>query len=213
MCCELGVDICGFVTEYPLDVPWNLTRKQSGMLLNAVSAPTKSCIVTGSSLEKITTLAEELRPDYVQLHFRETLGDTAELVRMLSPYGIGVIKTIPNSAKDRLEQLGTEIPENCTALLAEAGVSVILVDAREPSNAADTGTVADLSLYHRIKKTSEVPVMLGGGIRADNCRRIIREAQPDIIDVMSGVEQSPGEKSHKLLKELCVSVEGFIPTK
>lgn len=202
MCCELGVDICGFVTEYPLDVPWNLTCEKCGMLLKDVSAPTKSCIVTGGSREKITALAEELRPDYVQLHFRESLADTAEIVRMLSPCGIGVIKTIPNSAEDRLEQFGTDIPGSCAELLAEAGVSVILVDAREPSNAADTGTVADLSLYHRIKKTSEVPVMLGGGIRADNCRRIIREAQPHIIDVMSGVELSPGIKSGRMLQEL-----------
>ena len=51
-CQEAGVDILGFVTEYPLPVPWNLTRQETAALLARVSLPHKSCIVTGGSPEK-----------------------------------------------------------------------------------------------------------------------------------------------------------------
>lgn len=206
MCCDMGVDICGFVTEYPLAVPWNLTRHACQPLIQAAAAPAKSCIVTGGSKEKIIDLALTLRPDYVQLHYRETPEDAASIVRELSPYGIGVIKTIPNSSEERLEQFGTDEPESCAERLWDAGVSIILVDSRGPSNAASAGTAADLSLYRRVKasavRQAACQVMLGGGIRPDNCRKIIEAAHPDMIDVMTGVETAPGIKSSALLKEL-----------
>ena len=202
LCCRLGVDICGFVTEYPLDVPWNLTREQCAPLIRSVSPPARSCIVTGGDREKILSLALALKPDLVQLHFHETLEDTAAIVQTLSPYGIGVIKTVPADAEERLRQFGTEEPALCAELLCEAGVYAILVDGRGPSNAASAGVAADLSLFLRIQAASSPLVMLGGGITSENCRDIVDKVKPEIIDVMTGVEAAPGIKSAKKIAEL-----------
>ena len=62
LCCGLGVDLCGFVTEYPLDVPWNLTRGECRKLLSWAAPHAKRCIVTGGSPEQVFNLARELRP-------------------------------------------------------------------------------------------------------------------------------------------------------
>lgn len=222
MCCTLGVTICGFVTEYPLDVPWNLTREKCAGLLNCMAvpaaempssdqtlpyepyalSPAKSCIVTGGKREKILKLALSLQPDYVQLHFQETIQDVEFLVNVLSPRGIQVIKTVPLSEKERLEQFGVEDPKECARMLSDAGVSIILVDSRGPSNATVGGTATDFTLYEEIRRNAACPVMIGGGITAKNCREIREKVQPDIIDVMSGVEISPGVKSKERILEL-----------
>ena len=39
LCCRAGVDICGFVTEYPVPVPWNLRRERCAELLASLDAP------------------------------------------------------------------------------------------------------------------------------------------------------------------------------
>ena len=205
LCCGLGVELCGFVTEYPLDVPWNLSRADCRRLLSHVTPPAKRCIVTGGSPEKILSLALELRPDLVQLHFRETLDDTAALVRALAPYGIGVIKTIPASPVERIRQFGTEALAPCVRALCGAGVYAILADSRGPDNAAAGGAL-DLSFCRRVCAASSRPVAIGGGITADNCREILRAVRPAILDVMTGVEDAPGVKSRKKLSALTDAV-------
>lgn len=204
----MGVDLCGFVTEYPVEVPWNVSREQCGELMRAAIPPVKSCIVTGGSREQILDLALALKPNLVQLHFRETLEDTACLVRTLAPHGIGIIKTIPTSASERLRQFGAEDVETCVKKLCEAGVYAVLIDSREPSNAADRGVKADLSLCCRVKAAAGCPVMVGGGITHENCREVIEEVAPEIMDVMTGVERCPGVKSAELLSKLCNAING-----
>lgn len=190
LCCRIGVDICGFVTEYPIDVPWNLTRTQCAALLHSVSAPSKSCIVTGGSREKILNLALELRPNFVQLHYHETAEDAAYLVKELAPYGVGVIKTVS--------------PGEDINMLCASGIYALLVDARGPGNAT-AGGAADLDFYCQVQSIATCPVMLAGGITAENVQSVITEAAPDLIDVMTGVELSPGIKSEQKIVSLAAA--------
>ena len=206
MCCNLGVDICGFVVEYPIAVPWNLTREQCAALLPSISADAKSCIVTGGACERIISLALELKPNFVQLHYHETLNDTAAITRALSPYGIGVIKTIPSKKEDRLQQFGTDDAGTCAKLLCSVGVYAVLVDGRESTNAAGIGTKADLSLFAEVSNAVSCPVMLGGGITQKNCHELLKCVTPDIIDIMTGVESAPGIKSEEKTSELIDSM-------
>lgn len=202
MCCRMGVDICGFVTDYPLEVPWNLSRVQCAGLLPYVTSPAKSCIVTGGERDMVISLASVLRPDYLQLHYNETLEDVDAIVRALSPYNIKIIKTIPSSEEERYRQFCTVSPDSCAQKLCRIGVSAILVDSREPSNAASSGSSVNLSLYQTVKSASDCPVMLGGGITPDNCHEIMAKVHPDIIDVMTGVETAYGVKSETLVSNL-----------
>lgn len=202
MCCRLGVDICGFVVEYPIEVPWNLTREECAKLLPYMSKPAKSCIVTGGSAAKVIDLAMALNPDLVQLHYNETLEDTKRIIQALSPLGIGVIKTIPMSGNERLRRFGTSDPGQCAELLNHTGAYAVLVDSRQPNNAAENGSSADLSLFAQVKASSELPVMLGGGITAENLSSITASVSPDIIDIMTGAETSPGVKDHAVVESL-----------
>ncbi len=199
LCHKFGVNIAGFVTEYPLPVPWNLTAVEAKSLLAEVRAPMNSCIVTGGTREKIIALADKLHPDYVQLHYHETLSDAEYIAGVLRSLNIGVIKTLPPSRQERLAQFGTENIRECTKLVNSTGVYALLADTRTPSNAAEHGTSLEADLYQQIKSCAQKPVILAGGITPNNLPQILSSVQPDIIDIMTGVEKSPGVKDRAKL--------------
>ena len=202
LCCDLGVDSCGFVVEYPVAVPWNLTREQCAPLLKDVRSPAKRCIVTGGDRDKIISLANALNPDFIQLHYKETLEDTRYIISKLEGRQIRVIKTIPLSPAERREQFGTSDVASCARALCDAGAAMILMDPRGASTAAEKSSQADFLLFRTAKQAASCPVMLGGGITADNCIAVLKAAGPDVLDIMSGVEQSPGRKSKEKLETL-----------
>ena len=205
LCCRLGVDICGFVVGYPAPVPWNLSPGACAALLPAVRPPARSCIVTGGTPAQVIPLALALRPDLVQLHYRETLADTAAIVRALSPWGIGVVKTVPAAPQERRRQFGTEDAAAIARALEAAGAVMVLVDGRGAEDAA-RGAAADLALFAQVRRAAARPVMLGGGITPDNCRDILAAARPALVDVMTGVETAPGVKSEEKLARLLAQV-------
>ena len=205
-CMECQVDIIGFVVEYPVPVPWNLSREEAGEIIHAVKSPCQSCIVTGGEPAKIISLVKELKPSFVQLHYKETLADTREILDKLEPYGTNVIKTIPIEEEERFYQFGTADLAECTKMLSELDIAAILVDARQPSNAAGESKLIDMDFYKCVKKASAKPVMLAGGITPDNIGDIICQTGAAYFDIMSGVEQYPGKKDRQKLVELCKKI-------
>ncbi|MBR2742950.1 MAG: phosphoribosylanthranilate isomerase [Clostridia bacterium] len=199
---RLHADVAGFVTEYPARVPWNLKRDEAARLIAAAPRGLKTCVVTGGDREKIVGLISALRPDFVQLHYKETLEDTMHIVRALSPLGTGVIKTMPFSRGERLRQFGTDDIRECARLLSDAGVYAILCDPRAPENAAGRSLPADFSLYEAIKDESRVPVILAGGITSENIGEIAKKYDPFMADIMTGAEMSPGVKDELKLREI-----------
>lgn len=205
-CCRSGAAVVGFVTEYPLAVPWNLTEAQCRALLPLVKPPAKSCIVTGGDAGKIISMAERLRPSFVQLHYMETLEDTRIIAKALRPLGIGVVRSVPASGRARLELFGSEKADECARLICAAGVAALLADSRGPENAAEKGRQLEPEFYLSIKRASNRPVMAGGGITPENCRYIVETLHPDMIDIMTGVETAPGVKSEKLIAAIADSL-------
>ena len=207
LCCRKGVEICGFVTEYPVPVPWNLSRDRCAELLPLTRGKAKSCLVTGGEADKLRSLALCLRPDLIQLHAGESLELTAALAADLAPLGIGVIKTVPASPEARLREFGTADPAACGEKLSRAGVYAARADARGPENAASAGLHADPVLFRAVRDAARCLTILGGGVKPDNCKEIIRELDPAALDVMSGVERAPGRKSEALLDSLLAAME------
>jgi phosphoribosylanthranilate isomerase len=192
LCAEYGTDILGFVAEYPHPVPWNLTRAEAKPLIEAVPKDKKTCIVTGGDYEKIVSLALFLKPDYIQLHDGESLETTKRLKETLSPSGILLIKTLfPNT--ENLIETAQEFDK--------LGVSALLFDPRTPENAKKGGS-ADVNAFLQLKAAVSCPVILAGGITPENVLGLIAPADPEIIDLMTGVEESYGVKSADKLAAL-----------
>jgi len=206
LCMNLGVDILGFVTEYPIPVPWNLRRQEAVPLLELVYPPYRSCLVTGGTPEKVIELASSLRPSMVQLHYKETLKDTIIISDALRQLDIDVIKTVPMRVEDRMVQFGTSDTETIVAKLCTTSLYGLLADSRGPANASEGGTPLDLDFSARIINVSSKPVIIAGGINAENVRSVIDKTGAKYIDIMTGVEAGPGAKDAALLSRLLASI-------
>jgi phosphoribosylanthranilate isomerase len=51
-------------------------------------------------------------------------------------------------------------------------------------------------------------VVLAGGLKPDNVASAIRTLAPDVVDVSSGVERSPGVKDPWLMREFYAAATG-----
>ena len=186
MCAELGADILGFVVEYPVEVPWNLTRDRAKRLIKMT--PCATCVVTGGTTEQVLSLASGLMPDMVQLHYQETIEQTADIAEKLGQMGIKTIKAVHNMDEmDRLNQ---------------TRIDAILLDSRTHQNASDCGSVLEVDLYRQTCEKTNKPIILAGGITPENVMWILAQTGADRIDVMTGVESAPGIKDKDKVKKL-----------
>jgi phosphoribosylanthranilate isomerase len=84
------------------------------------------------------------------------------------------------------------------------GESAVLVDAHDPVRRGGTGQTIDWGAVSSLARRR--PVILAGGLRAENVTEAIRLACPAGVDVSSGVESAPGVKDHLKLAAFVAAV-------
>ena len=176
-CVRAGVHTLGFVVEFPVSVPWNLTRKRAKELIQAVPPFVNTCIVTGGAVEKVVSLAEKTRPNVVQLHYEETLEDVKTIARELREIGIKTIKALRIDSEGKCK-FDIDDPTEAAQALSKSGVSAILVDSYTESMPGGTGVMVDLTTFQTIQQASTIPVILAGGLNPDNVQSIVRDVNP-----------------------------------
>ena len=201
LCVRAGVHTVGFVVDYPVPVPWNLTKAQAAKLIAGVPPLVSSCVVTGGPVEEIMAVAKATRPDIVQLHYQETLPEVKELARRLSLLGIKTIKALRIDGEGKCAFALTD-PVMAARALAETNIAALLVDSYTATRPGGTGVTVDLATFKAIREAVTLPVILAGGINPDNVRQIIRQTNPYAIDVLTGVEKTPGQKDQTKVHQL-----------
>tara|TARA_R110002110_G_scaffold415821_2_gene656792 strand:- start:4143 stop:4787 length:645 start_codon:yes stop_codon:yes gene_type:complete len=86
------------------------------------------------------------------------------------------------------------------SIAAYSGSSAILVDSWHPQQAGGTGEGFDWSVLQGLPEDTP-PLVLAGGLHAANIAAAIQQVQPYAVDVSSGVEDSPGMKSGRKIRE------------
>jgi len=193
LCVQAGVQILGFVAEYPEPVPWNLSAAKAGELIRQAPPHIGTCLVTGGPVGKTLRLAKQTCPDFIQLHHKETLAEVRELTGHLKQLGIKTIKALRIDSRGNCD-FEITAPLLAARALAKTGIAALLVDTYTASMPGGTGVRVDLATFRTIQKESTVPVILAGGLNPGNILEIIREAQPCAVDLLTGVEESPGRK-------------------
>jgi phosphoribosylanthranilate isomerase len=132
-------------------------------------------------------LKSTLRPDFIQLHGKET-PERVETVRRRA--GAGVIKVLSIGEAADLDRIGAY----------EGVADLLMLDAKAPPGSATpggTGAQFDWSLTAGRKFAR--PWFLAGGLDAWNVVEAIRLSGAPLVDVSSGVERGPGLKDPSLI--------------
>ncbi|MFL5844250.1 MAG: phosphoribosylanthranilate isomerase [Solirubrobacteraceae bacterium] len=153
-------------------------------------------VFVNSSLDEITALAEMTPLSLVQLHGDEGPSFCTEVARRT---GAKVIKAERIRSKADLQ-----------ALTAFRSVDFHLVDAHVEGMRGGTGQTVDRRIL--IDRLSEVPLILSGGLTAENVGEGVAELHPFAVDVASGTEASPGVKDPEKLRAFAEAVAAADPT-
>jgi phosphoribosylanthranilate isomerase len=127
--------------------------------------------------ETMLRTAEIARLTHIQLH-----GDESNILCGKSP--LPVIKAVRNLIE-------FEKYKNLSA-------TAFLVDSKTAGQFGGTGQKSDWNLCRQV--CEHAPVILAGGLAANNIAPAIAAATPDAVDLSSAVERSPGIKDHQKLR-------------
>jgi phosphoribosylanthranilate isomerase len=207
MCIGAGVDLLGFVTEFPVPVPWNLKRDESLAIIDQVRERVATVVVTSGPVETILEIARMIQPEFIQLHGRETLAEIITLVEKLTKIRVKVIKALSIEQETGEANFEIKDPKQAAQAIEASGVWAITADSKTRSMPAGTGKTMNWSLAAEINQMLKIPMLLAGGLKAENAAQAIAQVKPFGLDVISGVEKSYGQKDPEQVKLFVQSVK------
>jgi len=194
LCARAGADALGFVTEYPVPVPWNLDRSRARELAALAPPFVTTTAVVGGPVCTVLQIAETVRPHFLQLHGDETRKEIESICSATAGMGIKVIKALRIDVDTGKARFALEDPIEAATALAETGISALAVDSKTARRPAGTGVPLDWGVVEKIASTLSIPLILAGGLTVENVSEAVRRVRPYAVDIISGVEKSPGVK-------------------
>ncbi len=148
---------------------------------NVPSSVKKVGVFVNKDVDKVNKIAEELNLGVVQLHGDESPEYCNQMIRP-------VIKVFRVNKKFD------------SIMLKNYQVATFLFDTYNKENHGGTGESFDWQSI--LQLNTETPVILSGGLNADNVLEGIEVVKPSAVDVNSGVETAPGKKDEEKIKNL-----------
>ena len=186
---EAGADALGFVF-HPAS-PRCVTPAQVKGIIGAL--PATVCTVgvfVNLPPDEVLRVADLCGFDFIQLHGSET----PEYCRRFPRERL--IKAV--SLRSEADFVATD----------DYPVRAFLVDARDPVRFGGTGKTCDWNLARRF--AARHPLILAGGLNADNIGAALEEVQPLAVDLSSGVETAPGKKDHDRVRAVVAAVKQYV---
>ena len=207
MAVSAGADSLGFVTEYPVPVPWNISRARSAEL--AASAPpfVTTTAVVGGRVDDMVAIARAVRPHFLQLHGDETLDEIRAVCKALADTGTKVLKALRINVETGDALFPVKDPVEACAFLERSGIAGLVLDSKTSSRPAGTGVPLDWSSLGRVAKRISLPLILAGGLTPGNVKKAIDRVRPYAVDVISGVERATGVKDPRLMRDFVNAVK------
>jgi phosphoribosylanthranilate isomerase len=187
---RLGADLVGLV-HHPRS-PRHLDIARIGELARRTQgAVSVVVLLVDPDDATIEAVLREARPDYLQLHGKETQGRVSAI---RGGFDIPVIKA-----------LGVSTPTDLGAMDDYSNLcDLLLIDAKpapEDTRPGGLGRTFDWTILQA--RTNNASFLLAGGLTPDNVRSAIATARPWGVDVSTGVETAPGIKD-------AAKIEAFI---
>jgi phosphoribosylanthranilate isomerase len=177
------------------DSPRACSLDQAVQIAAAVKRRTEVVgVFVNPTLDELSSTADAVGLTMLQLHGDEGPAFCAEAGRRT---GCRVIKAVRVSTRADIQAL------------AAFQTDYHLLDSHSPGRWGGTGETFswELARAHR----GPVPMILSGGLRADNVAAAIAATRPFAVDVASGVEQGPGRKDPDKLRAFTLAVSSTSP--
>jgi phosphoribosylanthranilate isomerase len=185
---EAGADALGFVF-HPAS-PRCVTPAQAQAIIGSLSPALCTVgVFVNLPAAEVLRIAEMCGLDFIQLHGSES----REYCRRFP--------------SERLIKAFSFRSEEEFAAAADYPVHAYLVDAHDPVRFGGTGRTCDWNLAGRF--AARHPLVLAGGLNAENLGKALEAVRPLAVDVSSGVESSPGKKDHEELRSLIAAVRRY----
>ncbi|MBL1277560.1 MAG: phosphoribosylanthranilate isomerase [Ectothiorhodospiraceae bacterium] len=182
---ELGVDAIGLVFYDPS--PRHVSIEQACAVIDALPPfVTTVGLFVNASVDEIRAVLDSVKLDLLQFHGDESPEFCADFDR---PW----VKAI--RMKD-----GVDLQAETSQFKASSG---LLLDAYHPALPGGTGESFE---WERVPSALELPVILAGGLSADNVGEAIRTVQPYAVDVSGGIEAEKGIKDWGKMADFVAAV-------
>jgi phosphoribosylanthranilate isomerase len=161
--------------------PRHLSIEAMAALVSHISEPLQSVVVlVNPDATLLQSITEKFRPDYWQIH---GVSDVARLRDIRESTGIPVIAAVAVAEKKDIAQ----------AKSLASTAAMLLFDTKHEALAGGGGKAFDWQLLRGLRL--DVPWFLAGGLTPENVAAAIRITGASLVDVSSGIESRPGEKS------------------
>lgn len=170
---DLGVDALGFVFHQAS--PRYIAPLLAAQIIRALPPFVAAVgLFVDAALEQVREIVSQTGLSVVQFHGDESPEYCAEYAQ---PY-LKVVRVVDRHSVAQAERRYT-------------AAQALLLDTYHPQLAGGTGEVFDWDL---IPRTRTRPIILAGGLNAQNVARAIRAAAPFAVDVSGGIEAAKGLK-------------------
>jgi len=181
-----GADSLGFV--FVKDSPRHIEPEEAWAIVRALPPMhTTVGLTVNASVEAYSKIERACPTDYGQLHGDESV----DVVKACGPRVIKAIVFDPQRIEEELRKWE-----------AVAEVDAILIDG----SAGGMGEAFDWSALASAASACEKPIILAGGLNAENVGDAIRTVRPWAVDVSSGVERERGVKDAAMIRAFCAAV-------
>lgn len=172
-------DFLGFVVLS--ESPRNLEVERAKELMS-VCEGRRVAVTTERRPDELEALVRTLEPDVLQLHSPLDRG----LLSRVAGLGVPIWGMLPMS------------PEVDVDLSVLPFLQALVLDTPGPQ-AGGSGRTHDWTLSRYVRdRTEGLPVVLAGGLNADNVQEAIRAVKPCAVDISSGAEGSGGKDPRKV---------------
>lgn len=166
------------------DTPRFRTPKEAKDVLSGVAARSV-IVVANQDVEVVSSAAEIVGPDVIQLHGEES-PEFVEILRGQGPWAVW-------------KAVKVQSPDDLVKGISRFGkvVDGLLLDTWHPTKGGGTGMAFSWEAVADVRDKVPDGLLLGvaGGLTPENVPQAVAHLRPHVVDVSSGVEKEPGIKS------------------
>lgn len=195
-----AADAVGFVVAVPSS-PRNLAAPEAARLAGSASAE-RVLVTSATAVDLVARTARDVHADSVQFHLEDE-GRLARL-RALLPSRVRLFALV---ALPRDAELPATFVANARKMTAHC--NALFLDVRSAHGRGGTGERLDWGLARAVRdQLAPFPVILAGGLSPENVADALRAVNPAGVDVSSGIESSPGQKSPEKMRLFVQAARG-----